>query len=92
MCHVLTFVHIKILADFLYYCGWVFLVTTTLVGVLKSESKQRVDEEPSLDIISTYRQLLRIIRLPAVRELALILLTTKVSPTSSSRSVVSRPC
>ncbi|XP_054286614.1 acetyl-coenzyme A transporter 1-like isoform X1 [Macrosteles quadrilineatus] len=66
------------LPSFLYGCGWVFLLTTTLVGVMKTELPPRPEDEPSLDILGTYKQLLRIIRLPAVRNLALIFLTVKV--------------
>ena len=62
---------------FLLFWGFVFIVTTTLVAIGKSENDGL--EEQSDGIVDTYLQLLRIIRLPAVLSLIGILLTCKVS-------------
>ncbi|KAG8281208.1 hypothetical protein J6590_063408 [Homalodisca vitripennis] len=69
------------LGSFLMYCGPVFLVTTTLVGLLKTETEpQREDQDQTcLSVINTYRQLLLIARLPAVRTMAVVLLTYQIA-------------
>lgn len=68
--------------DFLFFWGVVFLVSTTLVAILKRESVQgggprRVHEEPQ-GVTETYRLLFSIIRLPSVFTFCLLLLTAKV--------------
>ncbi len=60
---------------FLQFWGIVFTITTTLVTIFKRESD---DEEDTVGIISTYKLLLKIVRLPAVLSLISILLTAKV--------------
>lgn len=64
-------------AEFLQMWGIVFMVTTTLVWVLKREA-----EDPDVDgdqgIIGTYKQLLNVIKLPSVISYAVIILTAKV--------------
>ncbi|XP_046678735.1 acetyl-coenzyme A transporter 1-like isoform X2 [Homalodisca vitripennis] len=67
------------LPNFLYYMGGIFLLSTTLVALFKREAPDEDNGEQDKDIKGTYQQLLRIVRLPAVRTLALILLTCKVS-------------
>lgn len=72
------------LAGFLMFWGWVFIVTTTLVAILKHEAQETTtrnrNAEPKgfNDIIVAYKQLYTIIKLPAVRTLALVLFTAKV--------------
>lgn len=63
---------------FLLYCGLVFLVSTTLVGLLKRETPPRPEEEPSPNILGTYKLLLKIIRLPTVKTIVFIMLTCRV--------------
>uniref|UniRef100_A0A1B6MEX5 Major facilitator superfamily (MFS) profile domain-containing protein n=2 Tax=Graphocephala atropunctata TaxID=36148 RepID=A0A1B6MEX5_9HEMI len=74
-------VGIVTLGSFLLYCGPVFVVTTTLVGLLKKEIEpQHADEsQTSLGVINTYRQLWHIAQLPAVRTMAIVLLTYNIS-------------
>ena len=70
---------------FLYFWGVVFLVTTTLVMIMKSEkTRTRINgsaadkEEIEHGIINTYLLLWKVIKLPAVVSLIGILLTVKV--------------
>ncbi|XP_046678958.1 acetyl-coenzyme A transporter 1-like [Homalodisca vitripennis] len=67
------------LSSFLKYFGWVFLVTTTLVMLLKREGLPPPDEEPCAGILDTYKQLARVMQLPALKKLAVILLTMSIS-------------
>ncbi|XP_078725653.1 acetyl-coenzyme A transporter 1 isoform X1 [Lampetra fluviatilis] len=69
------------LADFLHFWGVVFLVSTTLVALLKSERPDGHDEQAHAEgvgVLATYRQLLSIVKLPSVRTFAILLLTCKV--------------
>lgn len=62
--------------------GWVFLVTTILVAILKREQAVHNPEhepEPSLGFYRAYGLLWDISKLPSIRVLAFILLTAKVS-------------
>lgn len=70
------------LSGFLWFWGITFLVTTTLVGLLKkenSETREQLEENPDLGIKETYAMLWKIITLKPVLLLATILLTVKVS-------------
>lgn len=67
------------LDGFLYFWGIVFLVTTTLVAVLKherNESSGAGDED--LGIWQTYNMALRIFKLPSIRTFCIFLLTCKI--------------
>ena len=68
------------LLGFLYFWGIVFLVTTTLVWLLKHEVDAEADEDydPDQGIVDTYKLLWKIINLRAVKSLIGILLTVKV--------------
>lgn len=71
------------LAGFLTFWGWVFIVTTTLIAFFKHEAGEVVSNRANQprgvkDIVNAYQQLYNIIKLPAVRSLALVLLTAKV--------------
>lgn len=70
------------LAGFLYFWGLVFLVTTTLVALLKHERgdtcAQGDGEEHEQGVLDTYRMAVRIFQLPSVRTFCLFLLTCKV--------------
>lgn len=67
------------LPGFLLFWGIVFGISTTLVALLKNETDESNDsDEPHFGLIETYRVLLKVLRLPAVRSMAVILLTIKV--------------
>lgn len=71
------------LASFLLFWGWVFIVTTTLIAVFKHEANdapntKENDVKGLSDVVTAYKQLYTIIKLPAVRTLALVLFTAKV--------------
>ncbi|KAL1413874.1 hypothetical protein MTO96_007924 [Rhipicephalus appendiculatus] len=70
------------LDGFLYFWGIVFMVTTTLVAVLKHERDASVADEddghPDLGIAQTYKMALRIFHLPSVRTFCIFLFTCKV--------------
>lgn len=66
------------LAQFLWFWGLVFLVTTTLVLIFKKE-KQVEHEDEDLDVFETYFVLSKIIKLPAVIQFVIVLLTVRVS-------------
>lgn len=72
------------LSSFLMLWGWVFIIVTTLIALFKHEVEKhntRSSNEQSkgfTDIVNAYKQLYAIIKLPAVRTLALVLITAKV--------------
>ncbi|XP_041653351.1 acetyl-coenzyme A transporter 1 [Cheilinus undulatus] len=70
------------LPDFLFFWGMVFLVSTTLVAIIKRENehgkgKRRVHEETQ-GVMETYKLLLSIIKMPTVFTFCVLLLTAKV--------------
>ncbi len=66
------------LAGFLWFWGIVFLVTTSLVLLFKKEKLSNSEDDEELGIIQTYLVLLKIIKLPAVMQFVIVLLTAKV--------------
>ena len=66
------------LAQFLWFWGLVFLVTTTLVLIFKKESSVEHGDD-DLGIFETYFVLSKIIKLPAVIQFVIVLLTVRVS-------------
>ncbi|XP_063536352.1 acetyl-coenzyme A transporter 1 [Cydia strobilella] len=70
------------LASFLFFWGWVFIVSTTLIAVFKHEAKETDHKENETkgmsDIVDAYKQLYTIVKLPAVRTLTLVLFTAKL--------------
>ncbi|XP_077467032.1 acetyl-coenzyme A transporter 1 [Stigmatopora argus] len=70
------------LSDFLFFWGVVFLISTTLVAILKSEkvvSKGHgKDPEETQGVLQTYRLLYNIVKMPAVFTFCLLLLTAKI--------------
>lgn len=69
--------------DFLYFWGLVFLVSTTLVAVMKRENRggrgnRAVREEDTQGVMETYKLLFSIIKLPSVFTFCVLLLTAKV--------------
>uniref|UniRef100_A0A8D1V9Y0 Solute carrier family 33 member 1 n=1 Tax=Sus scrofa TaxID=9823 RepID=A0A8D1V9Y0_PIG len=68
------------LSDFLFFWGTVFLITTTLVALLKKENKEvLVGKEETQGITDTYKLLFSIIKMPAVLTFCLLILTAKVT-------------
>ncbi|CAF3370773.1 unnamed protein product [Rotaria socialis] len=67
------------LPGFLTFWGIAFLISTTLVALLKHEIDESYDpNDPHFNLGETYRVLLKALRLPSVRSMALILLTARV--------------
>nr|CAG4646189.1 EOG090X04K8 [Macrothrix elegans] len=74
------------LSGFLYFWGIVFLITTTLVWLLKKEQNPRtikgvedpIDEEADMSVVESYQLLLKIFRLPAIKWTVVVLLTCKI--------------
>uniref|UniRef100_A0A8B9FXY0 Solute carrier family 33 member 1 n=1 Tax=Amazona collaria TaxID=241587 RepID=A0A8B9FXY0_9PSIT len=68
------------LSDFLFFWGAVFLITTTLVALLKKETKELIPtKEETKGITDTYRLLFSIIKMPAVLTFCLLILTAKIT-------------
>jgi len=64
---------------FLLFWGITFAISTTLVALIKHETDESYDpEEPHFGLVETYKILVKVLCLPAVRSIALILLTVKV--------------
>lgn len=69
------------LAGFLYFWGWVFLVTTTLVAALKKETEPHDPDHEVIierDLRTAYSSLLEIMKLSPMKILVIMLLTCKV--------------
>ncbi|KAG8581028.1 hypothetical protein GDO81_007523 [Engystomops pustulosus] len=67
------------LPDFLFFWGAVFLVTTTLVALLKKEhTNARVNREETQSVKEAYGLLLSIVKMPAVLKFCLMILTAKI--------------
>ncbi|XP_070562029.1 acetyl-coenzyme A transporter 1-like [Ptychodera flava] len=65
------------LSGFLYFWGFVFLITTSLVWWFKREKAEPSDDtEPG--IIGTYKLLISIVQLPSVKAYIVILMTCKI--------------
>lgn len=64
------------LPGFLFFWGVVFLLTTTLVWIFKHEKIDTDVEDHG--VVGTYLMLLKIVKLPAVQELIVVLLTVKI--------------
>ncbi|KAJ0022243.1 hypothetical protein NQD34_009733 [Periophthalmus magnuspinnatus] len=70
------------LSDFLFFWGVIFMVSTTLVAILKRENghikgKKRVKEETQ-SVMETYKLLFTIIKMPTVFTFCILLLTAKI--------------
>ncbi|XP_070609595.1 acetyl-coenzyme A transporter 1 [Erythrolamprus reginae] len=67
------------LSDFLFFWGAVFLITTTLVALLKKENQTIApSKEETKGITDTYKLLFSIIKMPAVLTFCALILTAKV--------------
>ncbi|KAF5285553.1 hypothetical protein FQR65_LT13187 [Abscondita terminalis] len=79
------------LAGFLYFWGWIFLFTTTIVAIMKKDQESRDSDHqnvPDQDVKNAYALLLQILKLKPVKLLVLILLTSKIG-FSATDSVMS---
>jgi len=72
------------LSGFLFFWGIVFLITTTLVMLFKREENEEDVEDHG--VMGMYMMLLKIFNLPAIKELALMLLTVRIG-TAAADSV-----
>lgn len=75
-------------ADFLFFWGVVFLISTTLVAIMKRENdhgrgKRRVQQEETQGVMETYKLLFSIVKMPTVFTFCSLLLTAKVLHRSS---------
>ncbi|XP_028818241.1 acetyl-coenzyme A transporter 1 [Denticeps clupeoides] len=70
------------LSDFLFFWGIVFMVSTTLVAVLKKENGRqqykKAASEETQGVTETYRLLFSIVRMPTVFTFCSLLLTAKI--------------
>lgn len=66
------------LGDFMYIWGWIFLITTTLVWILKREGASSSAGDEDRGVLQTYSLLWKVLKLPNVRLLIFCLLTSKV--------------
>lgn len=68
--------------DFLFFWGVVFLVSTTLVAIIKRENEhvrgRRTVHKETQGVMATYRLLFSIVKMPTVFTFCLLLLTAKV--------------
>nr|CAG4651751.1 EOG090X04K8 [Triops cancriformis] len=73
------------LADFLYYWGIIFLLTTSVIWFVKREkaTSDTDSEEPELGIVETYKLLWDIIKLPSMKTMIIFLLTCKIGFSAS---------
>lgn len=75
------FLGLVTLSGFLYFWGLVFLITTTIVALLKREvefNDKSHDVVHDRDIKTAYTSLKRILELKSIQTLVIILLTCKV--------------
>ena len=63
--------------SFFLFWGLVFIVVTTLVGLLKKEKREPFAENKQ-DLFSAYNQLVKIVKLRPVQQYAIFVLTAKV--------------
>ncbi|KAG7188580.1 hypothetical protein KM043_008210 [Ampulex compressa] len=68
------------LPGFLYFWGWTFILTTTVIALLKHEDSGRLhkDQELNTDIKHAYKLLWDIVRLPSIKTTIIFLLTAKI--------------
>jgi MFS transporter, PAT family, solute carrier family 33 (acetyl-CoA transportor), member 1 len=65
------------LPGFMRYWGWIFLIVTVFVAVLKKETNQHAEEDIH-NLLDTYKQVIAIFKLRPVQMLAIILLTSRI--------------
>ncbi|XP_002159972.2 acetyl-coenzyme A transporter 1 isoform X2 [Hydra vulgaris] len=64
------------IGGFLFVWGILFFIITSLVWIFKSEKEENDKEQDS--IMGTYLKLFKIVKLPAVQQIVIVLLTVKV--------------
>jgi len=67
------------LQGFLYFWGLMYVVVTTLIAIFKSESETEQTEGTGSVAIESYKQLIRILKLPTIKLMIIILLTSKIA-------------
>ena len=67
------------LGDFMMFWGVVFVVSTILVAIFKSEKNFGENDEEDLTVGQAYMQMYRLCQLPAIMKLSAILLTCRVA-------------
>lgn len=65
------------LPGFIYFWGIVFLISTTLIAIFKSDAEHS-SADNELDLKTTYRMLYKIFQLKSIRTYAIVLLTCKI--------------
>lgn len=68
------------LSGYLYFWGIVFIITTTLVWLLKAEvdSEGNESDEPDFGLGGTYMMLFRLLNMDSIKKLIIVLLTCKI--------------
>lgn len=69
------------LSDFMVFWGWVFIVTTVAVCLLKSETKPdgtHIGDEPE-GLVETFQHTIAVMKIKSVQTLCLLLLTVRVA-------------
>ncbi|KAM4693933.1 acetyl-coenzyme A transporter 1 isoform 1-T3 [Discoglossus pictus] len=67
------------LPDFLFFWGAVFLITTTLVALLKKENhNERLNRDEAQNVKEAYSMLFSIVKMPAVLKFCVMILTAKI--------------
>lgn len=78
------------LSGFLYFWGWVFLITTSIVALLKKEvESNEKSHDLERDVKTAYTSLKRILELKSIQTLVVILLTCKVLIMLTAHFIVS---
>ncbi|XP_015795911.1 acetyl-coenzyme A transporter 1 [Tetranychus urticae] len=67
------------LSGFLYFWSIIFLITTSLVWLFKSEKMEKSKQATEETVLGTYLMLLKILKLKSIRSFAIILLTCKLA-------------
>ena len=67
-------------AGFLYFWGWVFIITTSFIALFKYENTRidTKDVQVDMDIRQAYKLLWTIVKLPSMKTMIIFLLTAKV--------------
>ena len=65
------------LGGFMAFWGWLFLASTLWVLAVRNDEYEALPGSASSQLVSAYKEMLLVIQLPAVKSLALVLLTCK---------------
>ncbi|XP_026811484.1 acetyl-coenzyme A transporter 1-like isoform X2 [Rhopalosiphum maidis] len=73
---------------FFYFCGFLFILISILIGIFKKEKCNRLeDNHMKLNIIQYYIILWKVLKLPSIRVLSIALLTEEIGFASSAFTV-----